>query len=140
MNFKPGEYTVISIADFREGLGGEGYKFWNISNINSLQDFSITENGKIYPVVFETLGLDIQKISITNESVAINADIKPITALVHIYENNDDNMGAGIEGYSRFSPVCAGYFIRSNKFKNQPNIRNRLQNIIFQFQRSLMIG
>lgn len=124
LNFKPGEYTVISIADFREGLGGEGYKFWNISNINSLQDFSITENGKIYPVVFETLGLDIQKISITNESVAINADIKPITALVHIYENNDDNMGAGIEGYSRFSPVCAGYFIRSNKFKNVVKVEN----------------
>lgn len=123
-NLKPGEYTVISVADFRDGLGGQGYKFWNISNINSLQDFLITENEDIYPVVFETLGLDIQKISITNNSVAISADIKPITALVHIYENNDDNMGAGIDGYSRFTPVCAGYFIRSNKFKNVVKVEN----------------
>ena len=123
-NLKPGEYTVISVADFRDGLGGQGYKFWNISNTNSLQDLSITENEDIYPVVFETLGLNIQNISITNKSVAINADIKPLTALVHIYENNDDNMGAGIDGYSRFTPVCAGYFIRSNKFKNVVKVVN----------------
>ena len=67
---------------------------------------------------------NIQNISITNKSVAINADIKPLTALVHIYENNDDNMGAGIDGYSRFTPVCAGYFIRSNKFKNVVKVVN----------------
>lgn len=121
---EPGEYTVISIADFREGLGGQGYKFWNISNINSLQDFSITENETIYPVVFETLGLDIQRISIKDKAVAINADIKPITALVHIYENNNDHIGAGIDGYSRFSPICAGYFIRSNKLKTIVKVEN----------------
>lgn len=123
-NLKPGEYTVISVADFREGLGGQGYKFWNVLNINSLQDFSITESENVYPAVFETLGLDIQKISITNKPVAINADIKPITALVHIYENNADHMGAGIDGYSRFSPVCAGYFIKSVKFKNVVKVEN----------------
>lgn len=123
-NLKPGEYTVISIADFRDGLGGSGYKFWNIDNTTSLQDLSITENESVYPVVFETLGLDIQKISISNRPISINADIKPITALIHIYENNDDIMGAGIEGYSRFVPVCAGYFIRANKFKNQVKVEN----------------
>lgn len=120
----PGTYTVVSIADFREGLGGNDYKFWNIENESNIQDLSITENENIYPEVFETLGLDIQKISITNKSVAINADIKPITALVHIYENNDDHMGAGINGYSRFSPICAGYFIRSNKFKNSVKVED----------------
>lgn len=123
-NLKPGEYTVISIADFREGLGGNGYKFWHIDNTSTLQDLSITENESVYPVVFETLGLDIQRISITNRSISINADIKPITALVHIYENNNDMMGAGIEGYSRFVPVCVGYFIRANKAKNQVKVEN----------------
>ena len=123
----PGDYTVISIADFRNGLGGTGYKFWDIKNIengSNIQDLSITENESVYPVVFETLGLDIQKISITNKSTIINADIKPITALVHIYENNDDNTGAGIDGYSRFVPVCAGYFIRANKLKNNVKVEN----------------
>lgn len=120
----PGNYTVISIADFRNGLGGNGYKFWNIENESNIQDLSITENKTVYPVVFETLGLDIQKISITNKSTIINADIKPITALVHIYENNNDHIGAGIDGYSRFVPVCAGYFIRSNKCKNKVKVEN----------------
>lgn len=123
----PGDYTVISIADFRNGLGGTGYKFWDIKNIengSNIQDLSITENETVYPVVFETLGLDLQKISITNKSTIINADIKPITALVHIYENNDDNTGAGIDGYSRFVPVCAGYFIRANKLKNNVKVEN----------------
>ena len=121
----PGKYTVISIADFREGVGGAGYKFWNIENIvekeSNIKDLSITENNSVCPVVFETLGLDIQKISITNNPIIINADISPITALVHIYENNDDYTGSGIGGYSRFTPLCAGYFITSNKSKN--NVR-----------------
>lgn len=123
-NLKPGTYTVISIADFREGLGGFGYKFWNISNTANLNDLTITENENIYPVAFETLGLDIQNITVKDKLCPINANIKPITALVHIYENNNDCMGAGIDGYSRFTPVCAGYFIRSNKFKNTVKIEN----------------
>lgn len=48
LNYEPslasGEYTVISIADFRDGLGGVGYKFWNIENESNIQDLSITEN------------------------------------------------------------------------------------------------
>lgn len=123
-HLSPGNYTVISVADFREGLGGNGYRFWNIENETNIQDFSITENDDVYPVVFETLGLDIQNINITNSTVSINADIKPITALIHIYENNDDHSGAGIEGYSRYVPACAGYFIKSNKFKNKVIVEN----------------
>lgn len=121
---KPGEYTVISIADFRDGLGGEGYKFWNIENTSSLQDLSITENEDIYTVAFETLGLDCQNITIVDKPIQINADIKSYTALVHVYENNDDHIGYGIEGYSRFVPVCAGYFIRSNKLKSIVEFEN----------------
>lgn len=120
----PGNYTVVSVADFREGLGGAGYRFWNIENESNIQDFSITENDNVYPVAFETLGVDIQNVNITNSTVSINADIKPITALIHIYENNDDHSGAGIEGYSRYVPVCAGYFIKSNKCKNKVIVEN----------------
>jgi hypothetical protein len=67
----PGNYTVVSIADFRDGLGGAGYKFWNIENELNIQDLSITENDSYLPVVFETLGIDIQKIEITNASKSI---------------------------------------------------------------------
>lgn len=119
----PGNYTFISIADFREGLGGADYKFWNITNENNIKDLSITENENIYPVVFETLGLDIQELSVTDVPVTISADIRPITALVHIYENNDDLM-SGFQGFSRFAPVCAGYFIRSDKFKNTVKVED----------------
>lgn len=121
---KPGTYTLVSIADFRDGLGGSGYKFWNIANTSKLEDLSITENENVYPVVFETLGLDIQDITVTDRPVSINVDIKPYTALVHIYENNDDHIGYGTSGYSRFVPITEGYFIRSNKSKGIVKIEN----------------
>lgn len=120
----PGNYTVVSIADFREGPGGNGYKFWNIENEANIQDLSITENGSYYPVVFETLGMDVQKIEITNESKSITADIKPITSLVHVYMSDKDYSGWGIDGYSRFSVLSDGYFIRANKAKNNVRIEN----------------
>lgn len=123
-NLKSGEYTVICIADFRDGLGGSGYKFWDITNTANLQNLSITENEDTYPVVFETLGLDIQTINVIDKQIEIKADIKPYTALVHIYMNNDDHIGYGLGGYSRFVPVCAGYFIKANKSKKNVKVEN----------------
>lgn len=120
----PGEYTVISIADFRDGLGGEGYKFWNIENESNIQDLSITENDSYFPVVFETLGIDIQKIEITNASKSIVADIKPVTCLVHVYMSDKDYFGWGIDGYSRFSVLTDGYFIKALKAKNNVRFEN----------------
>lgn len=128
LNYEPslasGEYTVISIADFRDGLGGVGYKFWNIENESNIQDLSITENDSYFPVVFETLGIDVQRIEITNASKAIVADIKPITSLVHVYMSDKDYSGWGIDGYSRFSVLTAGYFIKALKAKNNVRFGN----------------
>ena len=120
----PGEYTVISIADFRDGLGGVGYKYWMIENESNLQDLSITENSTYYPTVFETLGVDIQRISITDRTQAIVADIKPVTCLVHVYMSDKDYSGWGIDGYSRFSVLTDGYFIRALKAKNNIRFEN----------------
>ena len=131
----PGEYTVISIADFRDGLGGEGYKFWNIENESNIQDLSITENDSYFPVVFETLGIDIQKIEITNASKSIVADIKPVTSLVHVYMSDKDYSGWGIDGYSRFSVLTDGYFIKALKAKN--NVRFENGNFSFNYSEQL---
>lgn len=131
----PGEYTVLCIADFRDGLGGAGYKFWNIENEYSIQDLSITENDSYYPVVFETLGIDIQTIEITNMSKAIVADIKPVTGLVHVYMSDKDYSGWGIDGYSRFSVLTDGYFIRALKAKN--NVRVENGNLTFNYSEQL---
>lgn len=120
----PGNYTVVSIADFRDGLGGAGYKFWNIENELNIQDLSITENDSYFPVVFETLGIDIQKIEITNASKSITADIKPVTSLVHVYMSDKDYSGWGIEGYSRFCVLSDGYFIKALKAKNNVRFEN----------------
>lgn len=119
-----GQYTVLSIADFRNGLGGQGYKFWEITNENSLQDISITENQNIYPVVFETLGMDIQTITVSNKPQSISVDIKPITSLVQVFMSDKDYSGWGTEGYSRFSYLADGYFIKAIKFKNNIRIEN----------------
>lgn len=120
----PGNYTVVSIADFRDGLGGNGYKFWNIENETKIQDLSITENDSYFPVVFETLGIDVQKVTITNETKSISADIKPTTSLVHVYMSDKDYSGWGIDGYSRFSVLSDGYFIKANKAKNNVRIED----------------
>lgn len=117
----PGEYTVVSIADFREGLGGRGYKFWNITNESNLQDISITENQDVFPVVFETLGIDVQRVRVDYKPQTINADIKPVTSLVQVFMSDKDYSGWGVNGYSRYSVLSAGYFIKALKFKN--NIR-----------------
>ncbi len=131
----PGEYTVISIADFREGLGGTGYKFWYIENESNIQDLSITENDSYFPVVFETLGVDVQKIEITNASEAIVADIKPVTGLVHVYMSDKDYSGWGIDGYSRFSVLTDGYFIKALKAKN--NVRFENGDLAFNYSEQL---
>ena len=131
----PGEYIVLSIADFRDGLGGAGYKFWNIENESNLQDLSITENDNYFPVVFETLGIDIQKIKITNSPKAIVADIKPVTSLVHVYMSDKDYSGWGIDGYSRFSVLTDGYFIKALKAKN--NVRFENGNLSFNYSEQL---
>ncbi len=131
----PGNYTIISIADFREGLGGAGYKFWRIENESNIQDLSITENDSYFPVVFETLGIDVQKIEITNAPKAITADIKPVTSLVHVYMSDKDYSGWGIEGYSRFSVLTDGYFIKAIKAKN--NVRFENGNLAFNYSEQL---
>ncbi len=131
----PGNYTVVSIADFRDGLGGAGYKFWNIENESNIQDLSITENDSYFPVVFETLGVNVQKIEITNASKSIIADIKPVTSLVHVYMSDKDYSGWGIDGYSRFSVLSDGYFIKALKAKN--NIRFEDGDLIFNYSEQL---
>ena len=123
-SLREGVCTVISIADFREGLGGKGYKFWNITNDMSLQDISITENENIYPVVFETLGVDIQKLVVSDKTLTVNADIKPVTSLVQVFMSDKDYSSWGIDGYSRYSVLCEGYFIKAIKFKNNIRIEN----------------
>lgn len=114
----PGSYTFVSIADFREGLGGADYKFWNITNENNIKDLSIIENESIFPVAFETLGIDIQKVIITNAVSSISADIKPVTSLVEIFMSDKDYSGWGLNGYSRFAAIAEGYFIKALKMKN----------------------
>ena len=120
----PGNYTVISIADFRDGLGGEGYRFWNLDNESDLKDLSITENETIYPVVFETLGIDVRNVEITDSMQPITADIKPVTSLVEIFMSDKDYAGWGVDGYSRFSVLTDGYFIKALKFKNNIRFKN----------------
>lgn len=131
----PGNYTVVCIADFREGLGGSGYKFWNIENESNLQDLSITENDSYYPVVFESLGIDVQEIEITNKSKSISADIKPITSLVHVYMSDKDYSTWGVDGYSRFSVLSDGYFIKAIKAKN--NVRFENGSLLFNYSEQL---
>lgn len=113
----PGNYTVVSIADFRDGLGGAGYKFWNIENIghgSNIQDLSIIENGSYFPVVFETLGLDVQKVEITNASKSIVVDIKPVTSLVTVFMDDKQHLHYGIEGkYSAKCRMVVQYNIQS---------------------------
>lgn len=131
----PGNYTVVSIADFRDGLGGAGYKFWYIENESNIQDLSITENDSYFPVVFETLGIDVQEIKITNASKSIMADIKPVTSLVHVYMSDKDYSGWGIDGYSRFSVLSDGYFIKALKAKN--NVRFENGALLFNYSEQL---
>ncbi len=131
----PGNYTVVSIADFRDGLGGTGYKFWNIENESNIQDLSITENNRYYPVVFETLGIDVQKTEITNTSKLIMADIKPVTSLVHVYMSDKDYSGWGVDGYSRFSILSDGYYIKALKAKN--NVRLKNGDILFNYSEQM---
>ena len=120
----PGKYTMVCIADFREGLGGKDFKFWHIENESSLQDLSITENDSYFPVVFETLGIDVQTIEVSNKMTSLVADIKPATCLVHVYMSDKDYSGWGLNGYSRFVAMSTGYIISSVKAKNNVRFEN----------------
>ncbi len=132
----PGEYTVISIADFREGLGGKDFKYWEISNESKLQDLSITENMVDYTTPFETLGVDVQKITVDNDPVSINADIKPVTCLVQVFTSDGDYKGGGFNGFSRFASVVGGYTLRSIKSKNTVRFENENPTFKYSEQQS----
>jgi len=120
----PGEYTVVSIADFREGLGGADYQYWYTTNESNLQDLSITETDSYYPTPFETLGIDIQKLSVTDAPGMLNADIKPATSLVQVFTSDKDYSGWGMNGYSRYSVLAEGYFLRAIKCQNNVRFEN----------------
>lgn len=123
-SMNPGEYTVVSIADFREGPGGVDYQYWYTTNESNLQDLSITETDSYLPTPFETLGIDIQKISVTDAPRMLNVDIKPATSLVQVFTSDKDYSGWGMDGYSRFSVLAEGYFLRAIKCQNNVRFEN----------------
>ena len=63
----PGEYTIISIAEFSGTYLDQSYKFWNISNESSLRDLKIEESDKLVTSPFETLGVNTQKITVDDK-------------------------------------------------------------------------
>lgn len=118
INLIPGKYTIISIAEFSGVYADNNYKFWNISNENTLRDLKIEEADKtLLSSPFETLGVDTREITINNKSSIINIDIQPITGLVEIIVWDDDLTGTIQNGFSSYAPYINDIEIYASQLK-----------------------
>ena len=113
----PGEYTIISIAEFSGTYSDQSYKFWNISNENSLRDLKIEESDKLVTSPFETLGVNTQKITVDDKVCSITIDIKPVTGLLEVIIWDDDFTGMGENGFSFYAPYIQDLSIYASQLK-----------------------
>ncbi len=82
LELEPGKYTVVSIAYFSNQ---EGLSSWSISDESSLGTLAITETDNPQGTVFETLGVDMRDIEVSDRKLETIVDIQPVTALMQIY-------------------------------------------------------
>lgn len=113
----PGKYTIVSIAEFSGTYLDQSYKFWNISNENSLRDLKIEEGDNIVSSPFETLGINTQEITIDNETCSIAVDIEPVTGLLEVIIWDDDLAGQGENGFSFYAPYIQDLSIYTSQLK-----------------------
>ena len=128
LNLKPGKYTLVSTAHFKSKTG---YEYWNISGESNLSNLSITERDDREGSVFETLGLDIRSLEISNKKESCIIQIKPITALIQIeYQNRRIekiwdgsyqyvNYYSDMLQYIEEARVCQPSFIQTVRFANE---------------------
>lgn len=117
LTLAPGQYTIISIAEFDGTYDGQHYQFWNISGEQNLNDLKIQENDEVCSSAMETLGIDIQSLEVSDRSQSINIDIKPVTGLVEMIIWDDDFSNAGKDGYSFNAPYINELTILSQQLK-----------------------
>ena len=113
----PGKYTIVSVADFDGTYNGTQYKFWNISDEQDLNDLKIQESETVCSSAMETLGIDVETIEVSNKTLSVNIDIKPVTGLVEMIIWDDDFSNAGKDGYSFNAPYINDLTIFSQQLK-----------------------
>lgn len=117
VSVKPGKYTIVSIAEFDGTYEDAKIKFWNISNEQHLSSLMIQESESILSSAMETLGIDVETIEVSNNTVNVNIDIKPVTGLVEMIIWDDDFSSAGKNGYSSYAPLINDLTILSQQLK-----------------------
>lgn len=119
----PGRYRVISIASFTQTDQDGKFVYWNIDDEENLNTLTITESDSYYPLVFETLGINMQMIEVSDKPIKINADIRPTTSLITVYMDDSQNLHYGL--YDRYSAKC--------RMAVQYNIRELSSNSVVNF-------
>lgn len=103
-NLLPGEYRIVSIADFSGSLGEEYYKFWNISGEDHIENLNIQESMTICSSIFETLGISSNSVTIEDGSENVNIEIEPVTGLLEIIVWNRSLLESNDNKYSSYAP------------------------------------
>ena len=117
VSVKPGKYTIVSIAEFDGTYEGAKFKFWNISNEEHLNSLMIQESETVLSSAMETLGIDVETMEVSNKTVSVDIDIKPVTGLVEMIIWDDDFSSAGENGYSHYAPLINDLTILSQQLK-----------------------
>lgn len=118
----PGKYTLVSVALFGKQVQNEFSAYWQILNPDKLINFEIKEANNTYMRAgqFETLGLDVQELNITDSPLQKLIDIRPITALVNIYMICQDYQNPS--SVSNTAKYCQKVNIWSNMLKQSVKI------------------
>lgn len=125
LTLAPGEYKSVSIARFGRKEGNGYTYYWNISDYNTLSTLTIEEVEDGYmQFIFETLGICVKDLTITNSSQSINIDIPPVTGLLEVFFWGEDLTGFGENGYSEKAPYCQEVNIWAPNLKQKVKFEN----------------
>lgn len=106
LQVSPGQYTIVSVANFEGEYNNVEYKYWDITETSNINTFTVTECEPVLSWAYETLSMSVTEVEVSNSAETIKINLQPVTALIQLEVHYDDLTGYGYNGYSMYMPTC----------------------------------
>lgn len=120
----PGNYQIVSIADFVNEDNDNGFVYWEIKNKEKLDILNISQRVIYNSNAFSVLGLSHTSYEVGEKSKTVEVSIKASTALIGIHIWGEDVTGTGIQGYCPIFPYLQSIGIIAKALNTEVNFVN----------------